>query len=145
MSQTDPRAVARHLVAKLMISSSTEQDIDMVVHALADAERRGTHETPQSIADWANGTFGPATVERQIERAEEEWAEYYAACERGKSDQEKAEEVADTIICLSRVLVQLGYPDAVDDKMTINRARTWKVGADGCAYHVKAQADKEEK
>jgi|CXWL01.1.fsa_nt_gi hypothetical protein len=107
--------------------------------ALADAERAGI-ETPQSIADWANSTFGSATIERQVERAEEEWAEYYKACEQGRSAQERAIEIADTIICLSRVLVQLGYPKAVDEKMAINRIRRWKVDGEGCAYHVEAQA-----
>lgn len=95
-------------------------------------------ETVESVTEWANSTFGPATVERQLERAEEEWAEVYAAKERGKSDRDIAIEVADTIICLYRVLSQLGFPSAIDYKMAVNRSRQWNVGPDGCAYHIKS-------
>lgn len=97
-------------------------------------------ETPASVAAWANRTFGPATIERQVARAKEEWVELEEAFSvgGGYTDEYKAKEVADVIICLYRVMVDLGYPDAIDRKMAINHQRTWNVRPDGTAYHVKA-------
>ncbi len=93
-------------------------------------------ETVQSVTEWADTTFGPATLERQVMRALEEIGELQQALRAGDV-QKIAIEAADACICLYRVIGTIN-PKAIDEKMAINRARKWNVGPDGCAYHVKA-------
>lgn len=87
---------------------------------------RGDGETWASIAQWCEDTFGPVTLKRTAERANEEMIELL----------EKPDDVieaADVLIVLSR------YPglwEAVERKMAINRARVWDVKGDGTGYHV---------
>lgn len=77
---------------------------------------------------------------RQVARAKEELVEMDEAFSvgGGYTDEHKAKEVADVIICLYRVMVDLGHAEAIDEKMAINRQRTWNVRPDGTAYHVKS-------
>lgn len=100
----------------------THRDRTIQEHIAKQSELQATlaareGETPQSVAEWANCTFGPATIRRQVARAKEEWVEL-------------EEE-------LYRVMVDLGHPNAINEKMAINRSRTWNVRPDGTAYHVK--------
>lgn len=95
-------------------------------------------ETLQSIIDWQVATFGKGTPERLLERAGEEWEELNDAvkcpCNFNRA---AAMEAADVIIVLAGFLNACGYPDAVEEKMKINRARTWASREDGTGYHVK--------
>lgn len=92
-------------------------------------------ETIQSVTQWADETFGPATLGRQIQRAREELAELEAAAQTANY-LKIAEEAADVCICLFRVIGSID-PEALNRKMAINRERQWKVDGEGCAYHVK--------
>jgi len=89
-------------------------------------------ETFKTISDWCDDTFGPATLLRIATRANEEMAELIDAASRG--DQVKTVmEAADVLICLAR------YPglwEAVEQKMAINRRRTWRLTGEGSGYHI---------
>jgi hypothetical protein len=91
------------------------------------------NETPESVKAWADSTFGPATLRRQFERAMEEMKELEAVLD---DPDQASKEAADVVICLYRMVREARV---IDEKMQINRARQWKIGPDGCAYHVKDQ------
>jgi hypothetical protein len=84
-------------------------------------------ETFETIAQWCEETFGPATPERIASRAAEEMDELLA-------DPHKVEEAADIVIILSR---HSGLWAAVEAKMAVNRKRKWRLMGDGSGYHVK--------
>ena len=109
----------------------------------AYAAGRRAGETIETVTAWADQTFGPATLDRQIKRAKEELAELEAAAETANY-LKIAEEAADVCICLFRVIGSID-PEALNRKMAINRERQWKVDGDGCAYHVKIEAQGGEK
>jgi len=90
------------------------------------------NETVESVTEWANETFGEATIEAQLKRAEKEIRELLDATDPAKI----AEEAADVCICLFRIIGTLN-PEAINLKMEQNRARTWKLDGNGCAQHVK--------
>ncbi len=113
-----------------------QADIDYLDAALRRAKAEGVGETIESVTQWANETFGPATLGRQIQRAKEELAELEAIAETANY-LKIAEEAADVCICLFRVMGSID-PEALNRKMTVNRTRQWRVDGDGCAYHVKA-------
>lgn len=92
-------------------------------------------ETISSVTAWANETFGQATITAQILRAESEWLEMKDLLENCASPEELAEEAADVVICLYRVIGTLD-PEAINKKMAKNRARKWKIDGQGCAQHV---------
>lgn len=108
--------------------------------ALLTERRRGLEAQVMDVTQWANSTFGTATWSRQLLRAKEELEEVEQCLDYLDDFSKLAEEVADVIICLFRILGDTGHPDMIAKKMDINKARQWKVGPDGCAYHVKAQA-----
>ena len=91
-------------------------------------------ETAESITQWADETFGFAPLMVQLERAKKELIELEAAIFVNEDKKKIAMEAADVIICLSRLAAL--YPNAVDEKMAINRARKWKVDGNGCGQHV---------
>ena len=86
-------------------------------------------ETIASMIQWGDETFGPCTADKAISRAWEEWQEML---ERGA---DVPIEAADVIICLLRIP---GIADAIQRKMTINRARKWRLMGDGTGYHIPA-------
>lgn len=86
-----------------------------------------TPETFETIRQWANDTFGTATVDRTIERAREEFDELM------EPDADKLEEAADVVITLCNLP---GLAAAVERKMAKNRRRTWNVRGDGTGYHI---------
>lgn len=97
-------------------------------------------ETQQSIAEWANRTFGPApSLARIAARANEEMAELLRAATADRSSLVLVEEAADVVIVLYRLAHASGYDlDAmVDAKMRENRTRDWKVDGTGHGYHVR--------
>jgi NTP pyrophosphatase (non-canonical NTP hydrolase) len=106
----------------------------------AKATRPSHEETQGSITQWADESFGLVTSRaRAAVRANEEMAELLKAItsnEFGKA----AEEIADVVICLSRLASVLGVDmqSAVDAKMSKNRARKWVPDGTGHGYHVKS-------
>lgn len=84
-------------------------------------------ETFASIIKWGDETFGPAEVERIIERAWEEWQEMI------QHGADVPIEAADVIIVLLRIP---GIADAIQRKMAINRKRKWNFRGDGTGYHL---------
>jgi len=107
-------------------------------------------ESSRSIALWAEETFGPATALSTAIRALKELTELIEKLsiiskmekEPSLKDQEEVMlEVADVRIVLARI--QRFFPDAgltaeeaEDFKMTINRARKWKLDGHGHGQHV---------
>lgn len=96
-------------------------------------------ETQQSIAGWAEQTFGPvsdATV--LVDRAAIELAELREAVKNGDI-QESGKEAADVTILLFRLMQQLGLDldTEVTGKMAENRARRWLPKGDGTGSHIK--------
>lgn len=87
-----------------------------------------TAETFESIAAWAEATFGPITPERTVARADEEMVEL-------RAEPGSVEEAADVVICLARYA---GLWAAVERKMAVNRKRQWRRVGDGTGYHIKA-------
>lgn len=98
-------------------------------------------ETVLSVTRWADTTFCPATISRQLMRVHQEMNELtllYEEMELGlvKFNPKKlAEESADVVICLYRIIGTLD-PDAIDKKMKVNRSREWKLTGDGCGQHI---------
>jgi len=84
-------------------------------------------ETWETINQWCDDTFGPATVEQIIERAREEFDELEDI------DCDPAIEAADVVICLCRIP---GFADALQRKMAINRKRKWRLVGNGSGYHI---------
>ena len=93
-------------------------------------------ETVETIAAWGNATFGPVTGLRAAVRANEEMSECIKAYVAENASAGLIE-AADVVICLCRIP---GLWEAVEQKMAVNRSRTWNVGPDGCGYHVKSAA-----
>lgn len=96
-------------------------------------------ETQQSIASWAEQTFGPvrdATV--LVDRAAIELAELREAVQNGDI-QESGKEAADVTILLFRLMQLLGHDldGEVTKKMAENRARRWLAKGDGTGSHIK--------
>lgn len=108
-------------------------------------------ETRDSIAEWADATFGEATDTARIGRALEEMHEASDAIMHGEDTfSDLREELADVIICLCaapasegldvRTLVGADAWRAVEAKMKINRARRWTLRGDGNGDHIKGDA-----
>jgi len=97
-------------------------------------------ETTQSVADWADEVFGAAPDAARIAaRANEEMAELLRAATSGKDGAALAEEAADVVIVLMRLVRDQGCDlfQEIDRKMEINRGREWKQDATGHGYHVR--------
>ena len=97
-------------------------------------------ETQKTVNDWAIKTFGriknPQTA---IDRMLKEVRELEKLSRYNDAAYEKmADECADILITLYRVIEVLGYNlhSCVDHKMEINRARKWKLNNDGTGQHV---------
>ena len=96
-------------------------------------------ETQESIAVWADETFGPVSLFRAIVRVNEEMSELLTgSCYQSEVPGEISGECADILITLYRVAEYAGIDlhAAVDAKMKVNRARVWKKDGSGCGYHV---------
>lgn len=94
-------------------------------------------ETSRTIADWAQATFGTAAPEALLERAALELAELSESLASGEADAIVAE-AADVVILLHRLAHLQGHDlaEAVDAKMSRNRARTWVRTGDGTGQHA---------
>lgn len=96
-------------------------------------------ETQATISAWAEKTFGAAgSNARAVARANREMAELLEHVTSDERHPEAAEEIADVVIVLSRVMTRLGVDlqGEIDRKMTVNRARKWRLDGTGHGYHV---------
>ena len=112
-----------------------QEEGSKLIEKVRALEIRLKGETVQSVTEWANETFGPATIQRQVERAREEFSELEHIISVPCHPDKLAEEAADVCICLYRVIGTLD-PEAINKKMAKNRARQWNVGPDGCGQHI---------
>jgi NTP pyrophosphatase (non-canonical NTP hydrolase) len=99
-------------------------------------------EDQESISAWADQTFGPASSNARVAaRANEEMAKLLRALTADDNHDKAAEEVADVVIVLCRLMTRMGrnLGEEVARKMAIaiNRARQWNLTADGHGYHVR--------
>ncbi|TNE62831.1 MAG: DUF550 domain-containing protein [Alphaproteobacteria bacterium] len=98
-----------------------------------------TAETQESIAGWAEATFGPVSDPAVlVRRAMVEMDELLEAVEAGDTA-EAGRECADIAILLYRLMAVEGldFDVEVANKMAINRARTWAPKGDGTGSHIK--------
>tara|TARA_Y100000310_G_scaffold314529_1_gene363995 strand:- start:1098 stop:1403 length:306 start_codon:yes stop_codon:yes gene_type:complete len=96
-------------------------------------------ENQYTICRWADSTFGQATLTAAHNRLMKEAVELEAVVLDPASTPERIiEECADVLITLYRVAGLTGRDlmGAVDDKMSINRARIWRLNGDGTTQHV---------
>lgn len=101
------------------------------------------HMGQHQISKWADETFGPPSSNARIAaRANEEMAELLRALTADDNHEKAAEEIADVVIVLYRLMTHLGKDmnEEVARKMTINLARTWNLTKDGHGYHVRDKA-----
>ncbi|WP_416878259.1 nucleotide pyrophosphohydrolase [Litorimonas sp.] len=95
-------------------------------------------ETSQTIHRWGRETFGEArSVRTYALRAREELEELIEAIEKDESSESILAEAADVTILLHRLAASLNsdLSDAVDQKMGMNRRRTWTKSGDGVGQH----------
>lgn len=98
-----------------------------------------THEDQQSIAAWADETFGDVANPRVlIDRARIELDELEEAVALGDK-KEIGKETADVLILLYRLLAIHGLDVGaeISQKMNENRARQWLPKGDGTGSHIK--------
>jgi NTP pyrophosphatase (non-canonical NTP hydrolase) len=98
-------------------------------------------EDQDSISQWSRETFGPATPTRAATRMNTEVAELLTLMSMPQSMAIRLkieEECADVLIVLYTVANCLGIDlhHTVDEKMSINRARKWKLDGSGCGQHI---------
>lgn len=96
-------------------------------------------ETQRTISAWATGTFGKASRQVIVDRAQEEMRELTEAVREGQPVADIAEEAADVAIVLLHLAQDLGIDlnSAIDAKMAKNRKRKWVVDGNGRGRHVK--------
>jgi len=98
-------------------------------------------ETQQSIARWAEETFGPVSDQTVlVRRAQVELDELLEATAQGDR-REIGKETADIAILLYRLmeLNGLSLAEEVAAKMAENRSRIWHAKGDGTGSHIKPQ------
>jgi NTP pyrophosphatase (non-canonical NTP hydrolase) len=95
-------------------------------------------ETSASIAVWGTETFGPVSdLAVLTRRARAEFDELEAALASADAAH-IAEEAADVVILLHRLvgLLQRDLASEIDAKMDINRKRQWRPSGDGVGQHT---------
>ncbi|WP_371397169.1 nucleotide pyrophosphohydrolase [Fretibacter rubidus] len=94
-------------------------------------------ESSATITHWGEVTFGRATSDALLNRAQAEMDELRDAVTNRDADKDIALEAADVMILLHRLVGTLGFDLAavVDEKMTINRKRDWQPSGDGTGQH----------
>ena len=97
------------------------------------------NETQQSVHQWAVSAFGEKSSNLRVaERAQEEMDELRQKLMADDNHTGAGEEVADTVIVLMRLAEELGIDlqKMINEKMAVNRERTWKPDGTGMVYHV---------
>lgn len=96
------------------------------------------NETIESVAKWADETFGVTTPRAALTRALQEMDELFdiVHCD----EKLLAEEAADVCITLYRY-IYLVDPQAIEKKMAINRKRVWQLNGDGTAQHLREERE----
>lgn len=97
-------------------------------------------ETQDSIAAWANETFGAVGSNARVAaRANEEMAELLRALTADDYSKKADSEAADVVIVLFRLAWRMGFDllEEVDRKMAVNRTRVWALDNTGHGYHVR--------
>lgn len=95
-------------------------------------------ETSSTICEWGDAAFGEVRdLSALVARARGELDELDLAI-RANDAAEIGREAADVVILLHRLVALAGMDlnEQVDAKMTINRARKWKLAGDGTGGHV---------
>lgn len=101
-------------------------------------------ENQYTISEWAIKTFGyPKSFSVLIDKLVEEVNELKSIRMREYGDvdaqfEDLMEECADIYIVLVQICNYIGFDlhECVDDKMSINRLREWKVFGDGTGHHI---------
>ena len=96
-------------------------------------------ETQQSIVSWQDTTFGkPHSLGISVARLNKEMGELIEAVALGKSLDKIATECADVLVVLYGVIDQTGYGlhFKVDEKMQVNRERSWYIDGTGHGQHI---------
>lgn len=93
-------------------------------------------ETVESVAQWAEETFGDTTPILALGRAMEEITELRHAWNRYPdcTEEEMVKEAADVCITLYRYIYLIDK-EAIDKKMVINRKRQWIRDGSGNGQH----------
>lgn len=94
-------------------------------------------ETYTSIGEWALKTFGFGRTTSCYLKLGEEFGELARPIQ--KQDTAKAtKEMADMVIVLCHMAASMGVDlgQAIEDKMAVNRARTWEITPEGTGVHV---------
>ncbi len=97
-------------------------------------------ETQASISAWAEKTFGSHGSNLEVaKRAQKEMTELLKKLRADDRHPGAAEETADVVIVLMRLMTRLRDDLAfeIDRKMRINRGRVWKLDGKGNGQHVK--------
>ena len=96
-------------------------------------------ETQCSIAEWQQANFPAATKEGIIRHLSEEFEEFLFAASNPTSIIDAEEEAADILILLYAwsTANNIDLQSAVNEKMRINRSRTWIIQPDGTGRHTK--------
>lgn len=99
-------------------------------------------ENQTSISAWADRTFGSAGSNISVAaRANKEMAELITKLANDDGDPAAIEECADIVIVLMRLADRNGrsLALAIDQKMTVNRSRKWRLDGHGHGQHVPEQ------
>lgn len=93
-------------------------------------------ETAREILRWQQATFPTSTYEGSLKKMRSEVAELAEA-----TPDKRAEEIADVFFMILAVADHSGISlaDALQEKLAINKARTWNDNGDGSSSHVKTE------
>ena len=96
-------------------------------------------ENSATIARWGDEAFGNvADLCVLIDRAEQELAELREAISQQHSSEQIGFEAADVVILLHRLagLLDLDLDKLIQQKMSVNRTRSWIGSGDGTGNHL---------
>jgi len=95
------------------------------------------NETQKTISKWLDKTVGMQSIDNQIMKLRREVEEFFTACENHDLDNMR-EELVDINIVSQTIATLLGMRmvQARNEKMKVNRARTWQTMEDGEIRHV---------
>lgn len=99
------------------------------------------NNTYTAIGEWAVGTFGFGKPTSCYLKLGEEFGELARPIQKKEYDK-AALEMADIIVVLSHMAMSMGIDleCAVNEKMAVNRARTWTMTKEGTGVHVEGES-----